>query len=362
MKGFLALEDGTIFEGKAFGALGSSSGEVVFNTSMTGYQEILTDPSYCGQIITMTYPLIGNYGINKEDMESSVPKVRGLIVRELCDIPSNWRATGNLESFLKEHNIIGIQGLDTRALTRKLRSQGTMGGILTTEDMRKEEMVEMAKKAPGLLGQDLVSQVTTKVPYTIEGNEYRVVVMDFGVKQNIIKWLSSMGCTVTVVPAQTKAEEIAAFKPDGLMLSNGPGDPKGVMYAVETIKKMLGRLPIFGICMGHLLLGLALGGDTYKLPYGHRGGNQPVKDLATGRIYITSQNHGFTIDPDSLNSDSVEVSHLNLNDNTVEGIKCKRIPAFSVQYYPEAFPGSADSKYLFDDFFKLMKEFKKGAM
>ena len=350
MKGFLVLEDGTLFEGKAFGAKGLTSGEVVFNTSMTGYQEILTDPSYCGQIVTMTYPLIGNYGINTEDMESAAPQVRGLVVRELCDIPSNWRATGNLESFLKEHNIIGIQGLDTRALTRKLRSQGTMRGILTTEDMGKEKMVELAKKVPSLSQQDLVSQVTTKVPYTIEGDKYRVVVMDFGAKQSMIRLLGSLGYTVTVVPAQTKSEEIVAYHPDGLILSDGPGDPKEVMYAVETIKKMLGRVPIFGICLGHLLLGLALGGDTYKLPFGHRGGNYPVKDLSGGRIYITSQNHGFVIDPNSLNPDLVEVSHINLNDNTVEGIKCKKIPAFSVQYYPEAFPGTSDNKSLFDDF------------
>jgi len=359
MQAHLVLEDGTIFTGQSFGAAGLRQGEVVFNTSMTGYQEILTDPSYAGQIVTMTYPLIGNYGINPEDMESTCSRARGFVVRELCDFPSNWRSRGSLEEFLKEQDILGIQGIDTRALTRILRSRGTMRGILTTEELGPEKMVELARQAPGLTGQDLVAEVTTKEPYTIEGGPYKVVVMDFGVKQNIIRWLLKTGFTVRVVPAQTSAEEIIAWQPDGLMLSNGPGDPKAVRYAAETIKKLLGRLPIFGICLGHQLLGLALGGDTYKLPFGHRGGNHPVKDLVTGRVYITAQNHGFAIDPASLNPQLVQVSHLNLNDQTVEGLRCLGIPAYSVQYHPEGFPGSTDSEYLFYEFFGLVEDFRK---
>lgn len=360
MKAYLALEDGTVFEGEAFGATGLKEGEVVFNTSMTGYQEILTDPSYCGQIVTMTYPLIGNYGINTEDFESAGPKVRGFIVRELCDLPSNWRSKDNLEEFLKEHNIIGIQGIDTRALTRRLRSHGTMRGIITTDEMAREELIEAAKKAHGLSGQGLVEEVTTKEQYVIEGDKYRVVLMDFGVKQNIVKWLSRLGCTVIVVPAQTSAEEILKLNPDGIMLSNGPGDPKDVLYAVETIKELLGKKPIFGICLGHQLLGMALGADTYKLPFGHRGGNHPVKDLASGRVYITSQNHGYAINSATLKEDEVEVSHINLNDDTVEGLRGKKVPAFSVQYHPESSPGPTDSEYLFYEFFEMIDKFNKG--
>lgn len=359
MKAYLALEDGTIFEGTSFGAAGLRQGEVVFNTSMTGYQEILTDPSYCGQIVTMTYPLIGNYGINSEDYESARPKVRGLVVRETCEVPSNWRSAGDLGDFLREHNILGIQGIDTRSLTKRLRSSGTMGGIITTDEMSREELISLARKAPVLNGQDLVSQVTTKEIYTLPGGELRVVVMDFGAKQNIIRWLHKLGFTVIVVPAQTTAEEILRLRPDGLMLSNGPGDPKGVGYAAETIKKLLGRLPIFGICLGHQLLGLALGADTYKLHFGHRGGNHPVQDLATGRVYITSQNHGFAIQADTLDPEIAEVSHINLNDGTVEGLSCKKIPAFSVQYHPEAFPGPTDSEYLFEKFYHLVQDFRE---
>lgn len=359
MKAFLALEDGTVYEGIAFGAVGVGQGEVVFNTSMTGYQEILTDPSYCGQIVVMTYPLIGNYGINLEDMESAGPKVRGFVVRELCDLPSNWRASGSLESFLKENNIVGIQGIDTRSLTRRLRSQGTMKGVLVAGEVTREELTELARKAPGLTGQDLVSQVTVREPYTIDGDKYHVVVMDFGVKHNIVRWLTKLGCRVTVVPADTFAEEIFSLNPDGIILSNGPGDPKGVLYAAETIRRLLGYCPIFGICLGHQLLALALGGDTYKLPFGHRGGNHPVKDLAAGRVYITSQNHGFAVDAASLKEDLAEVTHINLNDNTVEGFKCRKVPCFSVQYHPEAFPGSTDSEYLFFEFFDMMHDFQR---
>ncbi|ATW28481.1 glutamine-hydrolyzing carbamoyl-phosphate synthase small subunit [Candidatus Formimonas warabiya] len=357
MKAYLALEDGTVFEGISFGATGLRQGEVVFNTSMTGYQEILTDPSYCGQIVTMTYPLIGNYGINRDDFESAGPKVRGFVVRELCHVPSNWRSTSNLEEFLKEHQIVGIQGIDTRSLTKRLRSSGTMGGIITTDALTRAELVDLAKKAPVLNGQDLVSQVTTKEAYTVAGGKYRVVVMDFGAKRNIVRWLSKLDLTVIVVPAHTGAEEILALNPDGLMLSNGPGDPKGVLYAAENIKKLLGKLPVFGICLGHQLLGLALGADTYKLHFGHRGGNHPVKDLDTGRVYITSQNHGFAINADTLDPQVAEVSHINLNDHTVEGIRCKNIPAFSVQYHPEAFPGPTDSEYLFEKFYDMIRNF-----
>lgn len=359
MKAFLALEDGTVFQGESFGATGIKQGEVVFNTSMVGYQEILTDPSYCGQIVVMTYPLIGNYGINTEDMESAGPQVSGFVVRELCDMPSNFRSSGDLEEFLKEHSIIGIQGIDTRALTRRLRSFGTMGGIITTDEIKKDKLVELAQKASVLSGEDLAAQVSTREPYTIAGGQERtVVVMDFGVKRNIVRWLANLGCTVTVVPAQTSAEEILKYHPDGIMLSNGPGDPKGVLYAVETIKKLLGKKPILGISLGHQLLGLALGADTYKLPFGHRGGNHPVKDLSTSKVYITSQNHGFAIKPETVNTSVAEVSHLNLNDDTIEGLICKSIPAFSIQYYPEAFPGSNDTELMFFNFFDMIKDFK----
>jgi carbamoyl-phosphate synthase small subunit len=359
VKAFLALEDGTVFQGESFGAIGIKQGEVVFNTSMVGYQEILTDPSYCGQIVVMTYPLIGNYGINPEDMESAGPQVSGFVIRELCNMPSNFRSRRILEEFLKEHNIIGIQGIDTRALTRRLRNFGTMGGVITTDEIKREKLVELAQKASVLSGEDLPAQVSTKEPYTIaRGQERTVVVIDFGVKRNIIRWLVKLGCTVTVVPAKTSAEEILKYHPDGIMLSNGPGDPKGVFYAVETIKKLLGKKPILGISLGHQLLGLALGADTYKLPFGHRGENHPVKDLSTGRVYITSQNHGFAIKPETVKTSVAEVSHLNLNDGTIEGLICKSIPAFSIQYCPEAFPGSNDTELMFLYFFDMIKHFK----
>jgi len=358
MKAYLALEDGTVFEGESFGAKGSRLGEVVFNTSMTGYQEILTDPSYCGQIVVMTYPLIGNYGINPEDWESAGPQVRGFAVRELCDVPSNWRSTGSLDGFLKEHNIIGIQGIDTRSLTRRLRSFGTMRGIITTEEKDYCCLADLARQAPIISGQDMVSQVTTITPYSIAGEKDHMVLMDFGVKRNIVRWLRKLGYQVTVVPASTTRDEIIRLNPDGIILSNGPGDPKGVLYAAETVKGLLGIKPIFGICLGHQLLGLALGADTVRMRFGHRGANHPVKDLNTGQIYITSQNHGFTIDPDSIDQKEVEISHINLNDETVEGIRCKNIPAFSVQYHPEAFPGPTDSEYLFWEFLKLVEASK----
>ncbi len=384
MKAYLALEDGTVFTGESFGATGHRFGEVVFNTSMTGYQEILTDPSYCGQIVTMTYPLIGNYGVNKDDFESRGPSVRGFVVKELCSRPSNWRSAEDLETFLDKHGIIGIQGIDTRALTRRLRNHGTMRGIIATGEVDPRELIAEARRAPQLSGQQLVPVVTTKQIYTIQADSsilrsdeefygsgtglpelrskvnYRVVLVDFGAKHNIIRWLHRIGCQVTVVPAQTTAAEILALQPQGLMLSNGPGDPKDVPDAITAIRELLGQIPIFGICLGHQILGLALGGDTYKLKFGHRGANHPVKDLVSGRVHITSQNHGYAIDANSFNDPEVVITHRNLNDDTVEGLRHWRLSAFSVQYHPESSPGPTDSEYLFYDFFNLIEGFWQG--
>ncbi len=364
MKAIIALEDGRIFAGRAFGATGERTGEVVFNTSMMGYQEILTDPSYCGQIVTMTYPLIGNYGVNEEDFESAKPWVEGFIVREYSPSFSNWRAKKSLGEFLKENNIPGIEGVDTRALTRHIRSTGAMKGIISTEDLDKNSLIEKARSSPGLVGRDLVKEVTCGQAYIwkeAEGKEqraekqFKVVVIDCGVKFNILRMLERQDCQVTVVPAKTSAEEILKIQPDGLLLSNGPGDPAGVPYVIETVRKLINQLPIMGICLGHQILGLALGGKTYKLKFGHRGGNQPVKDLLTGRVSITSQNHGFCVDLKSLKDKEVEVTHLNLNDHTSEGIRHKRYPLFSLQYHPESSPGPHDAKYLFREFIDLMK-------
>lgn len=354
---FLALEDGTIFKGKGFGATGTTQGEVVFNTGMTGYQEILTDPSYCGQIVTLTYPMVGNYGINPEDIESSRPQVQAFVVRQQCDVPSNWRCENNLESYLKEHGIIGISDIDTRKLTRILRNHGTMQGVVTTEYSDSETLLKLAKQKPDLAGKALIDHVTTKETVAVPGEGYHVVLLDFGVKHNIIRSLKKMHCSIHVVPANTSAEKILEYKPQGIMLSNGPGDPKDASYAVETIQQLLGKVPIFGICLGHQLLSLAIGGDTFKLPFGHRGCNHPVKELENGRIHITSQNHGYVVDPDSFAKDIAEVTHLNLNDGTVEGIRLKNVPAFSVQYHPESSPGPTDSEYLFNRFQKLMDDF-----
>ena len=372
MKAALALADGRIFYGQAFGASGEISGEVVFNTSMSGYQEILTDPSYCGEIVTMTYPLIGNYGINKDDIESARPHLSGFIVKEACDIPSNWRSEMSLDAYLKKNNIIGLAGIDTRALVRHIRDKGAQTGILSTVDMDANSLVAKAQAAPSIVGQDLVQEVTCKKSYdwdegtwSLENGyekvqapaRYKVVAYDFGIKFNILRNLVSHGCAVTVVPANTPAEDVLAMQPDGVFLSNGPGDPEPIVYAQENIRKLLGKVPLFGICLGHQLLSIALGGKTYKLKFGHRGGNQPVRRIAGHNVEITSQNHGFAVDAESL-PDDVVVTHINLNDNTVEGLQHKTLPAFSVQYHPESSPGPHDANYLFGEFIKLMEEHK----
>ncbi|NQT28997.1 MAG: glutamine-hydrolyzing carbamoyl-phosphate synthase small subunit [Candidatus Saganbacteria bacterium] len=355
-KAVLALEDGTIFNGTSFGVSGEQTGEVVFNTSMTGYQEILTDPSYKGQIVAMTYPLIGNYGINLEDFESQEPHLSGFIVREASRIFSSWRANMSLDDFLKKHKIMGIEGIDTRALTLHIRSVGAMKGIISTEDLDPKSLVKKAKASLGLVGIDLVKEVTCKKIYEWnKQGKHRVVVLDCGAKHNIMRELAARDCHVIVVPASTSFKKILSLKPDGVMLSNGPGDPAAVVYVIETVKGLLGKVAIFGICLGHQMLGLALGGKSFKLKFGHRGANQPVMDLRTRKVEITSQNHGFCVDLETLNDKKVKLTHLNLNDQTLEGIRHLEFPAFSVQYHPEASAGPHDSKYLFDEFMELIK-------
>ena len=371
MKAKLALENGTVFTAEAFGAPGEVTGEVVFNTSMTGYQEIFTDPSYCGQIVTLTYPLIGNYGINGEDMESAGPQISGVIVRESSEIFSNYRAQKSLSSWLTEHNVMAIEGLDTRMLTRMIRNDGALRGVVSTVDMDDASLRLKASSSPVMAGLDLATKVTCARPYSWDeaetsqftgaqsppspGPRFKVVAYDYGIKRNILRRLVRYGCVVTVVPAGYPAADVLAMKPDGVFLSNGPGDPAAVGVAIRNIGALLGKIPVFGICLGHQLLALALGGKTYKLKFGHRGGNHPVKNLLTDRIEITSQNHGFAVDPASLDPSALEITHVNLYDQTNEGFRHRKLPVFSVQYHPEASPGPPDSDYLFADFISMMK-------
>lgn len=353
-RGYLILENGTVFEGKVIGKPDHVSGEVVFNTSMTGYQEILTDPSYAGEIITMTYPLIGNYGFSARHFESKRPHARGMIMREACETPSHHETKWGIDGFFKEFGVMGLHGIDTRALTKMLRSHGTMGGVMTCELDDRARLINEAKAAPLVLESDLVLKVTRdKVEKFGEGT-MRVVLYDFGAKQNIINSLIGRGCEVYVVPAELPAKEVMALTPDGIFLSNGPGDPKACSYAINNTRELLGKVPLMGICLGNQILGLALGGDTYKLTFGHRGANHPVKDLRTNKVYITSQNHGYAIDADSMKGTGAEVIMTNLNDLTVEGIEHPGLGAMSVQYHPEASPGPDDSAYLFDNFIKMI--------
>lgn len=362
----LYLEDGTSFQGQSLATTGETTGEVVFNTSMTGYQEILTDPSYFGQIVTMTYPLIGNTGVNKEDVESSKIHVKGFIVKEFCRTHSNYRATQSLIEYLDQHKILAIEGIDTRALTRHLRVKGAMKGIISTVEFDPKMLAKKLKAVPNMAGSDLVKEVTSKEKYIWKPEgalkrkvQYKVAAIDCGIKWNILRILTSLGCEVHVFPAFAKAEDIKAINPDGIFLSNGPGDPAVVSYLIETVKKLIGYRPMFGICLGHQILGLALGGKTYKLKFGHRGANHPVKDLSGGRIGITSQNHGFCVELKSLNQKEVELIDFNLNDQTLEGLRHKKFPVFSVQHHPEACPGPHDAQYLFKVFIEMMRKDKK---
>ncbi len=352
-KAILVLEDGTSYTGRALGARGRVFGEVVFNTSMTGYQEILTDPSYRGEIVVMTYPLIGNYGINPEDVESAHPHARGFVVKQMCDEPSNWRAKDRLEQLLTDHGIIGIEGVDTRAITRRLREHGTMRGVIAVgDDLDEKALLQQAREAPDLSNQDLIEQVSAKEPYLFaEGNGGpKITVVDFGAKMNIMRSLAERGCRVTVVPARSSVTEVMQTEPDGVLLSNGPGDPKTATQSIEMVQSLVREAPVFGICLGHQILARALGAETFRMKYGHRGANHPVKDVRTGRVYITAQNHGFAVQEESWSDPDVVVSHRNVNDQTIEGLMHKALPVSSVQYHPEASPGPRDSGYLFDDF------------
>lgn len=365
-KASLLLEDGRSFEGISFGADGECFGEIVFNTSMSGYQEILTDPSYAGQIVCMTYPLIGNYGVNTEDVESRRPWVEGFVVKEASRIASNFRSTQSLQDYLKENGIIGIEGIDTRSLVRHIRDKGAMRAVLSTTDHDKDLLLKKVLSSPEMTDRELASEVTVDADYEYPAaaeEKFHIVAYDFGVKTNSLREFAKYGCRVTVVPAATTAEEVLALEPDGIFLSNGPGDPASMTAVVNEVKKLtVSEMPMFGICLGHQLIGEAFGGKTYKLKFGHRGGNQPIKDLTTGKIEITSHNHGFAVDADSLPAD-VEITHINLNDRTVAGLRHRSLPIFSVQYHPESAPGPHDSEYLFERFVSLManKPFRKKA-
>jgi carbamoyl-phosphate synthase small subunit len=372
----LALEDGRIFRGRPAGALTRRGGEVVFNTSLTGYQEVFTDPSYAGQMVCLTYPHIGNVGANLDDEESARPYIEGLVVREFSSLASNWRSAETAQQYLERHNVPVIWDIDTRALVRHIRQVGALRGIIATDGTPPERLVEEARALPSMAGLELAGRVTCERPYPwregsidlarsgapplAEGEaQFRVVAYDFGIKRNIVRLLVDHGCDVTVVPAGTSAEDVLGMKPDGVFLSNGPGDPEPVTYAVEAIRKLTGRVPIFGICLGHQLCGLALGGRTFKLKFGHHGSNHPVKDLLTGKVEITAQNHGFAVDPESFASSEVEITHVNLNDCTNEGIRHRSLPLFSVQYHPEASPGPHDARYLFGRFVGMMREVRQ---
>jgi carbamoyl-phosphate synthase small subunit len=361
MEAILALEDGKIFRGESFGASGERYGEVVFNTSMTGYQEILTDPSYKGQIVAMTYPLIGNYGVNQDDSESGGLFLEGFVVKEYSAIASSWRSQKSLGDYLLENNILGIEGIDTRKLALHIRQAGTMKAVLSTLDLDEKSLVKKARDSAGLAGIDLVKEVSCQRKYVWGAkavkNKYKVIVIDCGVKYNILAKLLENQCRVIVVPAKTPASAILKMKPSGILLSNGPGDPQALDYLIETTKKIIGKVPIFGICLGHQILGLALGGKTYKLKFGHHGANHPVKDLKTGKVLITVQNHGFCVDIDSINKQEIEITHINLNDQTLEGMRHKKLPIFSVQFHPEASAGPHDAEYLFKEFTKVLKEY-----
>jgi carbamoyl-phosphate synthase small subunit len=381
MQSILALEDGRIFRGHGYGALGECQGEVVFNTSLTGYQEIATDPSYAGQIVVLTNPQIGNYGTNQADNESAKPYIEGLIVREFSPISSNWRSEQVTDEYMERYTVPVLAEIDTRALVRHLRTHGVMRGVISTVETNSEVLVQKARSLRKMEGTDLARVVSTKSSYSFDAGDKRnqtgdsyldigflpreeerkslhVVAYDFGIKLNILRMLTREGCRVTVVPAETKAEDVFDLKPDGIFLSNGPGDPEPVDYAVKAIRQFLGRVPVFGICLGHQLTGIALGGKTYKLKFGHHGGNHPVKNNRTGKVEITAHNHNFAVDPDSINANEVELTHVDLNDNTLEGLRHKTLPLFSVQYHPEAAPGPHDSNYLFRDFRRMMEEWK----